>query len=65
MLQAARIVRRVEDICDEAISISPGEGHALAKPAIGTDLNGHRGHHIGDFGEKSSYVPKCAQSVFA
>jgi len=65
MLQAAWIVRRIEDIRDEALSISPGQGNALAKPAISTDLNGHRGHHIGEFGKKSSYVPKDARSIFA
>jgi hypothetical protein len=50
-------------VVHKARSILSREGDALAKPAIGANLNGHRRHHIGSLGEKSTRVPKYAGSV--
>jgi len=63
MLQPTWIVGRIEDIRDEPVGIDPCQGDALTKSAIGTDLNGHRGHHIGDAGKKSSRVPKYVRTI--
>jgi hypothetical protein len=64
MGESTRVSRRTQNVVHKARSIVSREGYALAKPAIGANLNGHRRHHIGNLGEKSTHGPKYAGSVW-